>query len=81
MARLRPCGKKEEGRCDKRLGSVAPKVQGLELADEAEVVFVEEADVGDVVADHGDALDAESKGRYFLSHIRNRFPYQKLPRR
>ena len=25
-------------------------------------------------------LDAESKGRYFLSHIRNRFPYQKLPR-
>ena len=26
-------------------------------------------------------LDAESKGRYFLSHIRNRFPYQKLPRR
>ena len=26
-------------------------------------------------------LEAESKGRYFLSHIRNRFPYQKLPRR
>lgn len=26
-------------------------------------------------------LDAESRGRYFLSHIRNRFPYQKLPRR
>jgi hypothetical protein len=26
-------------------------------------------------------LDAESKGRYFLSHIRNRFPYQRLPRR
>jgi len=26
-------------------------------------------------------LDAESKGRYFLSRIRNRFPYQKLPRR
>ena len=25
-------------------------------------------------------LDAASKGRYFLSHIRNRFPYQKLPR-
>ena len=25
-------------------------------------------------------LAAESKGRYFLSHIRNRFPYQKLPR-
>jgi hypothetical protein len=24
--------------------------------------------------------EAESKGRYFLSHIRNRFPYQKLPR-
>jgi hypothetical protein len=26
-------------------------------------------------------LDAESQGRFFLSHIRNRFPYQKLPRR
>jgi hypothetical protein len=25
-------------------------------------------------------LDAESKGRYFITHIRNRFPYQKLPR-
>ncbi|MBV8898230.1 MAG: KTSC domain-containing protein [Acidobacteriaceae bacterium] len=25
-------------------------------------------------------LAAESKGRYFLSHIRNRFQYQKLPR-
>jgi hypothetical protein len=25
-------------------------------------------------------LEAESKGRYFLGHIRNRFPYQKLPR-
>ena len=25
-------------------------------------------------------LEAESKGRYFLSHIRNRFPYQRLPR-
>src|SRR6202035_5790558 len=25
-------------------------------------------------------LEAESKGCYFLSHIRNRFPYQKLPR-
>jgi hypothetical protein len=24
-------------------------------------------------------LDAGSKGHYFLSHIRNRFPYQKLP--
>ena len=24
-------------------------------------------------------LEAESKGRYFLGHIRNRFPYQKLP--
>ena len=23
-------------------------------------------------------LDAESRGRYFLSHIRNRFPYQRL---
>lgn len=28
-----------------------------------------------------DFLDAESKGRYFLSHIRNSFLYQKLPRR
>ena len=27
-----------------------------------------------------DFLDAESKGRFFLAHIRNRFPYQKLPR-
>ena len=26
-------------------------------------------------------LAAESKGRYFLSHIRSRFPYQKLPQR
>ena len=25
-------------------------------------------------------LDADSKGRYFLSLIRNRFPYQQLPR-
>ncbi len=25
-------------------------------------------------------LAADSKGRYFLGHIRNRFPYQKLPR-
>jgi hypothetical protein len=25
-------------------------------------------------------LEAKSKGRYFLGHIRNRFPYQKLPR-
>jgi hypothetical protein len=25
-------------------------------------------------------FEAESKGRYFLGHIRNRFPYQKLPR-
>ena len=26
-------------------------------------------------------LDAESQGRYFLSHIRNQFPYERLPRR
>jgi hypothetical protein len=26
-------------------------------------------------------LDADSQGRYFLSHIRNYFPYQRLPRR
>jgi hypothetical protein len=25
-------------------------------------------------------LDAESQGRYFLAHIRNQFPYQRLPR-
>ena len=26
-------------------------------------------------------LDAESQGRYFLAHIRNQFPYERLPRR
>ena len=26
-------------------------------------------------------LDAESRGRYFLAHIRNQFPYERLPRR
>lgn len=26
-------------------------------------------------------LNAESRGQYFLSHIRNRFPYQRLARR
>ena len=26
-------------------------------------------------------LDAESQGRYFLAHIRNEFPYERLPRR
>ena len=26
-------------------------------------------------------LEAESRGRYFLSHIRNQFPYEHLPRR
>jgi hypothetical protein len=25
-------------------------------------------------------LDADSQGRYFLSHIRNQFPYERLPR-
>jgi len=25
--------------------------------------------------------DAESQGRYFLAHIRNQFPYERLPRR
>ena len=25
-------------------------------------------------------LDADSQGRYFLGQIRNRFPYQRLPR-
>jgi KTSC domain len=26
-------------------------------------------------------LNADSRGRYFLNHIRNRFPYERLPRR
>ena len=26
-------------------------------------------------------LEAESRGRYFLNHIRNLFPYERLPRR
>jgi len=26
-------------------------------------------------------LAAKSQGRYFLGHIRNRFPYERLPRR
>ena len=26
-------------------------------------------------------LEAESQGRYFLSHIPNHFPYERLPRR
>ena len=26
-------------------------------------------------------LDAESQGKYFLGHIRNQFPYERLPRR
>jgi KTSC domain-containing protein len=26
-------------------------------------------------------LDAESQGRYFLTHIRNCFPYERLPHR
>ena len=26
-------------------------------------------------------LAAESQGRYFLAHIRNQFPYERLPRR
>lgn len=25
-------------------------------------------------------LDADSQGRYFLAHIRNQFPYERLPR-
>jgi hypothetical protein len=28
-----------------------------------------------------DFLNAESLGRYFLAHIRNHFPYERLPRR
>jgi hypothetical protein len=30
---------------------------------------------------HQEFLDAESHGKYFLSHIRNQFPYERLPRR
>ena len=29
---------------------------------------------------YNDLLEAESKGRYFNSKIRNRFPYQQIPR-
>ena len=29
---------------------------------------------------HQELLDAESHGRYFLSHIRNQFPYERFPR-
>lgn len=25
-------------------------------------------------------IDADSQGKYFLSHIRNQFPYERLPR-
>ncbi|SVB25012.1 uncharacterized protein METZ01_LOCUS177866, partial [marine metagenome] len=35
--------------------------QGLKLVEEAEVVFVEQADVADAVADHRDALDSEAE--------------------
>ena len=34
----------------------------LELTEETDVVFVEEADVADVIADHRDALNAETEG-------------------
>lgn len=30
---------------------------------------------------HQAFLAAESQGRYFLNHIRNQFPYERLPRR
>ena len=39
----------------------APLGQGLKLVEEAEVVFVEQADVADAVADHRDALDSEAE--------------------
>ena len=29
-------------------------------------------------AQYREFLDAESRGRYFLSHIRNHFPYERL---
>ena len=31
-------------------------------------------------AEYQNFLDAESQGKYFLSQIRNQFPYQRLPR-
>lgn len=31
-------------------------------------------------AEYQTFLDAESRGRFFLAHIRGRFPYQRLPR-
>jgi len=33
------------------------------------------------VEQYGNFVDADSQGRYFLSHIRNCFPYERLPRR
>ena len=30
---------------------------------------------------YSEFLDAESQGHYFLSRIRNQFPYERLPRR
>src|SRR5262245_37311975 len=35
---------------------------GSELAQKPQVVLVEQADIGNTVADHGNALDAEAKG-------------------
>ena len=32
------------------------------------------------VEQYQEFLDAESRGRYFLSHIRNQFPYERLSR-
>lgn len=32
------------------------------------------------VEQYQEFLDAESQGRYFLAHIRNQFPYERLPR-
>ena len=33
------------------------------------------------VEQYQEFLDAESQGKYFLAHIRNQFPYERLPRR
>src|ERR1700728_243293 len=38
-----------------------PTRADLKLTQEPYVIFVKEANVGDVVADHGDALDAEAE--------------------
>lgn len=45
-----------------RLPAIAVQCFMLELPEEAHVVFVESADVFDVVAAHAEAFDAEAEG-------------------